>query len=442
MDKNNEEEPRPTFGVVLKEIANRCCLMVIWLPVSIACLPLFVLGLSIWGLPPIISPWSRFWRYFVAAFMEGTREDNIPLMNRVIVFLTVLYTLINAPLVGVCWFIDELLFPSYHKIEIKEPVFFISAARSGSTQLAHYIEEDRENFISPTLREGLCPFIWLWKLNIMRNISTAKTINLNRALFSEMRKRSHVSPDKAISWSPVTSRWHFGFAASLLGIEFFKWGIPFVRTKDMAIDQQYCNKLVSFMGCMMKKIYYYRGKPSQHILVKGHFLMIARTLEQQYPEAKFFTVLRDPPQRFQSFINFLRIISMHYGLSPASWQVLCDYAMDTQVPYCEEEMIFYNQSEGNKLVIPFSLYTSNLTVTLERVYSLCRLTIPDHVMSMTNRVQHTTHDRSERRTSYNPKLNRSLASVGVDEEKLRKQLDDYINWIKEIEVENSKLLLT
>jgi len=28
---------------------------------------------------------------------------------------------------------------------------------------------------------------------------------------------------------------------------------------------------------------------------------------------------------------------------------------------------------------------------------------------------------------------RSLASVGVDEEKLREQLDDYINWIKEIE---------
>jgi len=89
-------------------------------------------------------------------------------------------------------------------------------------------------------------------------------------------------------------------------------------------------------------------------------------------------------------------------------------------------MIFYNQSEGNKLLIPFSLYTSNLTVTLERVYSPGRLTIPDladHVMSIANRVQHTTHDRSERRANYNPKLNRSLASEGVDEEELRKQLD-------------------
>ena len=338
--------------------------------------------------------------------MEGIREDNIPLMNRVVVFLTVLYTLTNAPLVGVCWFIDELLFPSYHKVDMKDPIFLISAARSGSTQLAHYIEEDKENFISPTLREGLCPFIWMWRLKFsVKNFSTAKTVNLNRSLFSEMRKRSNVSLDKAISWSPVTSRWHFGFVGSLLGTKFFKWGMPFVHPKNIEIDQQYCDKLLSFMECIMRKICYYRGKPSQRVLVKGHFLMIARVLENRYPKAKFFTVIRDPAEQSQSFINFLRIISMHYGLSPASWKVLRDYVLETQIPYCEEEMMFYSHSEGNKLVIPFSLFTNNLTATLEKIYTLCHLTIPDHVMSMANRVQHTTHDRSERRASYNPKLN-------------------------------------
>ena len=79
---------------------------------------------------------------------------------------------------------------------------------------------------------------------------------------------------------------------------------------------------------------------------------------------------------------------------------MTQYTIDTKIPYCEEEMMFYNQSEGNKMVIPFSLYTKNLTVTLKRVYSLCRLTIPDHVMSMTNRVLHTTHDRSEHRANW------------------------------------------
>ena len=387
------------------------------------------------GLPPIISPWYRFWKYFVAVFMEGTHEDNIPLVNRVIVFLTVLYTLINSPLVGVFWFIDELLFPSYHKVDMKEPIFFISAARSGSTQLAHYLEEDRENFIVPTVREGYCPFIWMWKLHIpWRKFASARPVYSNNP-YVEKHKRHDINANKTNTWDVVTIQWHFGFVPCLLGTMFFEWGFPLVTQKDMPIDQQYCDKLLSFIDCIVRKICYHRGKPLQYVLVKGHFLTIARTLEHRYPDAKFFTVVRDPAQRFQSLINFFRIISLECGLSPASWRVLRDYTLETQIPYCEEEMTFYNQSERNKLVIPFSLYTNNLTATLEKIYSLCNLTIPEHMMSMADRVQHTSHDRSERRANYNPKLNRNLASVGVDEEKLREQLDDYINWI--IEIENS-----
>jgi len=362
--------------------------------------------------------------------MEGTREDNIPLMNRAIVFLTVLYTLINAPLVGVFWYIDEILYPSYHKFDIKKPIFFITAGRSGSNQLAQYLEEDKENFIVPQIQEGLCPFVWMWKLNIPpRKFASTRQVYSN----IEMQKRQDIKFDKTSTWEAVARQWHFGLASSLLGTTFFEWGIPHVALKEIPIDQQYCDNLLSFIKCVCKKICYHRGKPSQRVLVKGHFLIIARILEHQYPEAKFFTVVRDPVQRFQSLINFLKIVSLQIGLSPASWRVLCDYVLDIEIPYCEEEMTFYNQSEGNKLVIPFSLYTKNLTATLEKIYALCHLTIPDHMMSMANRVQHTTHDRSERRASYNPKFNRSLASMGVDEEKVREQLDDYIKWIKEIE---------
>ena len=57
------------------------------------------------------------------------RTTLIPLMNRVVVFLTVLYTLTNAPLAGVCWFIDELLFPSYHKVDMKDPIFLQGVAQ-------------------------------------------------------------------------------------------------------------------------------------------------------------------------------------------------------------------------------------------------------------------------------------------------------------------------
>jgi len=293
MAEDREDVPQATLTVVIKEITIRCCLMLLWLPVSLVCLPLFLFGLSIWGLPPIIPSWSRFWKYLVAVFTEGTREDNIPMINRVMVFLTVLYALINAPLVGICWFIDELMFPSYQrKADIKELIFFNSPARSGSTQLAQYIEEDEENFVVPKAGEVQCPFIWMWKLNIQpKNFTSFRPVVCSNTL-SEKNKRHNASMDKTNTMDAL--EWHFGFTSSLLGIKFFKWGYPAVAHKGIPIDQQYCDDLLLFIECISKKIYYHRGKPSQRVLVKGHFLTIARSLEHQYPEAKFFTVIRDP----------------------------------------------------------------------------------------------------------------------------------------------------
>ena len=83
----------------------------------------------------------------------------------------------------------------------------------------------------------------------------------------------------------VVQDWHFGFTSSLLGARFLKWGYPHVVPKDIPIDQQFCSKLLTFIGCICKKISYYRGKHLQHVLVKGHFLMIARALEHRYPKA-------------------------------------------------------------------------------------------------------------------------------------------------------------
>jgi len=37
-----------------------------------------VTSLIIWGHPPTISPWRRFYSYFTAAWAEGKPEEGIP----------------------------------------------------------------------------------------------------------------------------------------------------------------------------------------------------------------------------------------------------------------------------------------------------------------------------------------------------------------------------
>ena len=137
----------------------------LWLPLSAACLPIFLmsLGTAIY-IPYQLGP-ARMCKYFTAVFTEEKSEDNILFTNRVTTFMLLLNIAVKVPVYGLCWFqLDELLYPDYHNI--KEPVFFLTAPRNGSTQLCQYQEDDKENFIIPTAGEGLFPYIWFWKLFI------------------------------------------------------------------------------------------------------------------------------------------------------------------------------------------------------------------------------------------------------------------------------------
>jgi len=122
-----------------------------------------------------------------------------------------------------------------------------------------------------------------------------------------------------------------------------------------------------------------------------------------------------------------------YGLFPTTWKVIRDFVLQTQVPYSEQEMSFYKVCSDNKLVIPFTMYVNDLSAALHRVYSFCNIPIPDDVISNAVKVQHTTHDYTKWKASYDPKFNKSLASLGVNEEKLKEKLSEYTEWMDSLE---------
>ena len=61
---------------------------------------------------------------------------------------------------------------------------------------------------------------------------------------------------------------------------------------------------------MLRKVMYHCGTPAQRVLIKGHFLIAAKVLEQQYPKAKFFAVMRCPTECICSFINLVKVLSI------------------------------------------------------------------------------------------------------------------------------------
>ena len=421
-----------------------CITTTLWLPLSATCLPIYLMGVLIWGLPATIPVWSRICKFFMAVFTEGKPEDNVPLTNRVITFVLILSIVIKIPVNGVCWFMDELLYPDYHKVDIKEPVFFMTAPRSGSTQLCQYLEDDKENFIIPMVGEALFPYIWFWRLFIpilakfgitQQKFDTSYVYGFG----IEAKKRHEVDFSKAATWDTLVGTWHLKIFSFCFGTSFFKWGYSYAKLDEPIDEKFYSSNFLLFTNRVLKKVIYMHGGPKQCVLVKGHFLLAAELLKQQYPKAKFFAVIRQPLDRLHSHINLLRTISVNgpytrvYGLVPPSWKVIRDYVISTQIYYCRQEMSFYDNNQENQFVIPFTMYVNNLSATLQHIYSFCGITIPDHVVSKANKLQNTSHNRTKLRASYDPQLNRSLAGLGINEEEVKDYLTEYIEWINHLE---------
>ena len=437
-----DDHLRPTVGTAAKSILVRFLFTLLWVPISLSCLPLFLIGLYFWGLPPIIPPFSRFCKYFIATITEGNAEDNIPISNRMLVFCIILSILVKAPVNGVCWFIDEVLFSGYHKINIEDPVFYITGPRSGSTQLCEYLEDDKENFIIPMSGEGFFPFIWVWNfiVPILKLVGLGKYVDAqtDKLYGAELKKRHNASMLRTQSLDILLGKFHHTDLSWYLGWRFMKWGMPLSAVQGQ-VDEQFCDSNFDYVNALMKKVMYSRGRPSQRMLVKGHFLKTAHKFEKQYPKGKFFATVRQPEERFRSLINFVITFSTDgpparsHALFPVSWKVLRNYVIDTQICFCEQEMSFYKHPQNNKLVIPFTLYVDNLSAALKSIYAFCNISVPAGVISKADAVQTTTHNRQQRRSSYKKEFNKSWEELGVDEEKLSEHLSEYKNWIEQLD---------
>ena len=328
--KANVDEGLPlpylSVPVAIKNILLQCITTLLWIPLSLVCVPLYLPGLIIWGRPPTIPPWSRFYRYFTATWTEGKPEDNIPVTNRILIFIIILDTVIKSPVNGVCWFLDELLYHSYHNIDIKDPVFIISACHSGSTQLANYLEDDKENFICPMVIEGMFPYIWVWKLIApsLRIIGLQKYFEPvpDKLIGEEFKKCHNFSFFKTDTWEIFIGAGHMIALSAHLGVSFFKWGFVECTLGDHPVDQDFCKDFLVLNDHILKKVVYHRGSSNQRVLIKGHFLFAAKPLEQRYHGAKFITIVRDPVERFCSAMNYLVLGSADgpsrrmLGLSP------------------------------------------------------------------------------------------------------------------------------
>ena len=389
--------------------------------------PLYAVACLIWHRPPIVPHVVQAKRYIQFAWNVNPPAPGISRQARSWLTLSIIRKLLMAPLQGLAWLLDELLYgKALNQVKVTAPIFVISGGRSGSTQMTRYIEADPD-VTAPNLLQCMFPYLWLWKLvpNTIGRFTTPEKVRamLASMMPPELIERHEFDPFKADTFDGALYSSHLNPLAVYLGphIAAKEFNFAAFLHRERSTLERAAVQLIDRIG---HKHLLFTGdaasaKP-RRLFIKGHFLCAATALERQYPDAVFLTVVRDPAKRLQSGINYLRVNPSDPAMGPPPWAWLAAWLLQTESDYCRIEQAWYSQKGGAKrCVVSFADFVADLEGTMQYVYEECfgQSQLPPHVPR-----SHPPRDRQ------NYIVNYSLAELGIDEAELRRQLADYVAW--------------
>lgn len=425
---NALETKRPSTIKTVVSIIVKLVQVVLVAAISLPFWPLFWLGWLIWGRPPTVVRLEQVTRYLKLTWTVQPPAPGITILTRLTLTLLIIRKVFFVPILGVAWLLDEMIYGSRLKgVVVKRPFFVVSAARSGSTQITRYLEEDPQ-LISPSILQCMFPYLWLWRLaprTIGRFLTPDKArARLKQMMPPELLERHEMDPFRADTFEGAFYGFHLNPLSFFMGPE--TAAVEFNLGKFALHNQQMWEEdFVDLVDGIARKMLLFHGADQsglQRFLLKGHFLSGANALARRYPDGSFLTVIREPVSRLQSGINFLRVNPTDPALGLVPWEWLATALAQTETDYCEAEQAWFSETgHGTRCVIRFSEFVHDLESAMRQVYKCCcnLEELPPHVP-----LSHAPRKR------HHYTVNRTLAELGLDEAKLRARLASYIAWIE------------
>lgn len=392
--------------------------------------------------PPHIPSLPRFLRLLYRVGWEPQPAPGISPWQRLFLLVHLLLRGTLLPLRGLAWYLDDLLYgPALSQTRIVAPLFELSAARSGSTQIAHYLEDDPQ-LVAPSSGQTEIPYLWLWRLfefAFACGLSKEWLRKTAQASFpSDFLQRHELDPLRTDTFEMQFCNAQLVNITMLLGpatmIEEMDnasispcsqdmWRQDFIRYLD-AIGRKRLLLARLSGDAVLGDAAPVAGdqRPRRRLMIKGHFLNVADDLAHRYPDARFLAIIRSPAARLQSVINFHRVQPRPPGTLPPPFDFLVRRALQSEIDYCEREQVWFSSpttGPGRRVVVRFSDYVRDLAGTMRDVYAQCLDVheVPPHVPRT-----HTARARS----GY--AIDRSLSQLHIDRDWLSARLADYIAW--------------
>lgn len=276
----------------------------------------------------------RFVRLTYLSFFKG-QGTHARLTRKRLVFLIKLYTTL-VPLQFVHWFfffLDDIFFPGYRKVEVKEPLFILGNPRGGTTHALRLVSRDEQNFA--------CPRAWelLFAPSITQNKIFRALARLDRRLGSPLLRRIEAGEQ---DFFQDFDRYHQlrmrapdedeGFFFPIFAGAQLIFMFPFAQEFDVCLDFDKLapadrQRFMAYYKRAIQRLLYVRG-PGKRFLSKAPSNSgRVEALYETFPDARIVCVVRSPLEVVPSSTSFFAY-QWHAFCDPLEEYPLRDFTLD------------------------------------------------------------------------------------------------------------------
>lgn len=335
----------------------------------------------------------------------------------VIIFLFLIYP-VWVLYLGLGNLLDEILFPGYRDQEVSEPIFIIGNFRSGTTFLHRLLLRDERFTGTRTWEIYFAPSITYRKvINRVRKISRTLgspirwIVNrFDRSLndYSYMHKTGmrQFEEDSHFFYHIWTS---YNLFALFPFPELFRKYIHY----DQRVPQERRSLEISYYHSLIKRhIHYHQGK--RYISKNPDFSPMVETILEEFPDARFINIVRDPRDMVPSTINMWANHWHTFG-SPREDYPLQEVLLEHMEHYYRyPHQVLGDLPPDRYAVIHFADFVTNPEQVIGDLYDQFGLTVsPDY--------RKILQEETIRSRSYQSNHDYSLSEMGLEEEEIARR---------------------
>lgn len=321
----------------------------------------------------------------------------------------------------ICLLLDEILFPRYRRIPVREPVFIVGPPRGGTTFLHRVLAKDRQKFTCFTFGEMVfTPSILQRKaLGILAHLdaSVGHPVEGWMRRFEKRFFDPYAYMHRVSLFEPEEDFVLLGyiFANPLLLTVFpFPDLMAALWRYDREVPRAEVDRMLHFYRrCVQRHLYCY-GPDKQHLSKNPYFTSMMQGLDRAFPDAKFILNIRDPQQNVPSFLSIWKALYHDLGNDPKhplAQEFILDWLRDT---YLHGAKCLDTLSPDRGAIIPYDALVGSPRETIVGLYTQLGLSIGEDTEAL-------LHAEEERALAYRSVHSYSAAEYGLNPEEIERR---------------------